>query len=74
MNSEIKFEQTDSGIVYVRPVSVNDLPKDVQEQAMGAETLYSVHDSDGSPLALVASRRLAFALARENELTPVNVH
>lgn len=74
MNSKFSFRNDDKGIVYVRPVSVEDLPSEVKEQAMGAETLYAVHDAQGSPLALVPSRRLAFDLARENELTPVSVH
>jgi len=33
-----------------------------------------VHDSDGQRLALVKNRKLAFALARQNDLAPVNVH
>jgi len=64
----------EDNIVYVRPVAVADLPKDVQEQAMGAETLYAVHDASGERLALVKDRKLAFILARQNDLTPVTVH
>nr|WP_319249712.1 DUF1150 family protein [uncultured Celeribacter sp.] len=61
-------------IVYVRPVSVSDLPQDVQAQAEGLDHIYSVHDADGTRLALVANRTLAFALAREHDYAPVNVH
>ena len=61
-------------IVYVRPVDVADLPQDVQRQAMGAERLYAVHSEDGERLALVRNRELAFMLARQNDLAPVNVH
>ncbi len=43
-------------------------------EAEGGEDLYSVHASDGKRLALVRGRRLAFALARQNDMDPVNVH
>ena len=61
-------------IVYVRQVAVSDLPQDIQDQAEGIETLYSVHRPDGARLALVKDRSLAFALARQNDLAPVNAH
>ena len=61
-------------IVYVRPVSVADLPAEVQEAAMGATELYAVHSAQGERLALVKDRRLAFLLARQNDLAPVSVH
>lgn len=61
-------------IVYVRPVAVSDLPKDVQEQVGDAELIYAVHDENGERLALVNDRQMAFVLARQNDLTPVNVH
>jgi hypothetical protein len=61
-------------IVYVRAVNVADLPEDVREQAMGNETLYAVHTSEGERLALVRDRRLAFVLARQNDMEPVAVH
>jgi hypothetical protein len=61
-------------IVYVRPVAVADLPDEIRQQAAGLETLYAVHRPDGERLALVRDRMLAFALARQNDLAPVNVH
>ena len=61
-------------IVYVRPVNVADLLQEVQEAAMGAEQLFAVHNSDGERLAVAKDRTLAFVLARENDLAPVNVH
>lgn len=61
-------------IVYVRPVKVAELPEDVQAQAGGLDELYALHDSSGERLALVSDRRLAFVLARQNDLAPVNVH
>lgn len=63
-------------IVYVRPVAVADLPDEVKAKARagGLEVLWAVHDADGERLALVADRKLAFALARQNDCAPVNVH
>ncbi len=61
-------------IVYVRAIAVADLPDEIQEQASGIETVYAVHDAKGARLALVANRELAFSLARENDMAPVNVH
>jgi len=38
------------------------------------DSAYAVHAADGSPLAVLANRDLAFAAARQNELEPVSVH
>ena len=61
-------------IAYVRPVSVADLPEDRREEAMGSTTLCALHSAEGERLALVRDRRLAFVLARQNNMTPVAVH
>ena len=61
-------------IVYVLPVAVADLPDEIRDQAEGVETLYAVHRPDGARLALVANRQMAFALAREHDMLPVNAH
>lgn len=61
-------------IVYVRPVPVTELPEEVQSQVPGLENLYAVHAETGERLALVKSRDLAFVLARQNDMAPVNVH
>lgn len=75
MNTPYQFDQIDENrIVYVRPVAVADLPDDVREQAQGIERLFAVHSADGERLALVRDRNLAFILARQNDLAPVNVH
>ncbi|MEM1429659.1 MAG: DUF1150 family protein [Pseudomonadota bacterium] len=78
MNERVNSEQTQSrsgrDIVYVRPVAVADLPEDVREKVPGVEALYAVHSEDGSRLALVRNRELAFLLARQNDLAPVHVH
>ncbi len=61
-------------IVYVRPVAVADLPEEVRQQAMGLDTIYAVHDASGERLALVKDRKLAFIVARQNDMAPVSVH
>lgn len=74
MNETIAFPEFEGRIVYVKAVDVADLPDDVQAEAGEAEQLYAVHNAAGEQLALVANRRLAFALARQNDLAPVAVH
>jgi hypothetical protein len=61
-------------IVYVGPVAVKDLPEDLRAETGDLDVLYSVHDKDGQRLALVGDRKLAFALARQYDFLPVNVH
>ena len=68
------WESIPRDIVYIRPVAVAELPSEVQEAAMGATQLYAVHSAEGERLALVKDRRLAFLLARQNDLAPVSVH
>lgn len=67
-------ENTAPRIVYVRAVKVADLPQEVQDEAGGLEKLYALHDAGGERLALVRDRHLAFALARQNDMSPVTVH
>jgi hypothetical protein len=49
-------------IAYVKPVIV--------EGSSG----YAVHAADGTQMALIANRDLAFAVVRQNEMEPVSVH
>lgn len=64
----------DRSVVYVRTVLVADLPADLQARIGDMAQVYSVHRPDGAQLALVADRRMAFDLARQNDLAPVSVH
>lgn len=73
MTQDIQLDALANGIVYVKPVAVADLPQAVRDQADGFERLYAVHDSEGQQLALVADRRMAFDLARQNQMHPVTV-
>jgi hypothetical protein len=59
---------------YVKTVDVADLPEEVQKGAKGRTHLYALHDAEGEQLALVADRRMAFVLARQNDYAPVPVH
>ena len=68
------FDAISENTVYVRPVDVIELPEEIREQVEGLDHIYAVHDADGQRLALVKDRKLAFFLARQNELAPVNVH
>jgi len=75
MDTKYDFgEEAGERIVYIRPVAVADLPEELRQQAAGFETIYAVHDASGARLALVADRRMAFVLARQNHMAPVSVH
>lgn len=73
-NIDLKALGGKDRIVYVRPVDVADLPKEVQSEVEGADQLYAVHAPDGERLALVKDRDMAFILARQNDYSPVTVH
>lgn len=68
-------------LVYVREVLAGDVIEELDE-ADSAElaeipantVLYALHAADGARLALMGDRDVAFAAARQNEMTPVNVH
>lgn len=58
-------------IVYVREAAPETLP----EHLRGSPgKFYAVHDVAGNRLALAPDRRMAFAMARRNDLTPISVH
>ena len=63
-------------IVYIRKVEVDDLPEDIRAQAQGAglSELYALGNENGEQLALVRDRKLAFTVARQNDMKPVSVH
>lgn len=74
---DVKFDalpESERQIVYVRPVTVAELPEALRAQIGPVETVYAVHRPDGERLALVRDQRLAFALARQNDLAPVHAH
>jgi hypothetical protein len=74
---QTRFEglpDAEKGIVYVRSVAVDTLPDEVRAQLGDLTTVYSVHRANGTTVALVANRELAFSLAREHDMAPVSVH
>lgn len=75
MNFEHYNEPAHAGAtVYVRSVSVSELPEELRPQVGDMSTIYAVHAADGERLALVRDRELAFVLARQNDLLPVTAH
>lgn len=74
MDTKIDLEQFGAGIVYVKPVLAADLPDEMRAKVGDLEELFSVHNAAGEQLALVADRKMAFHLARENNMEPVTVH
>jgi hypothetical protein len=49
-------------VAYVKPVFVE------------GSTAYAVHAADGTEIAVMADRDIAFAAIRQNDLRPVSVH
>jgi hypothetical protein len=49
-------------IAYVKPVVVD------------GNAGYAIHAADGTQMAVIADRDIAFAVVRQNELEPVSVH
>lgn len=71
-----------NNLVYVKPVAARDVREDLVDEddpsmapSITDETvLYALHAADGVRIALAGDRDLAFAAARQNEMTPVSVH
>jgi hypothetical protein len=74
MDTKFDLEKLGQGIVYVKPILAAELPEEMRERVGDLEELFSVHNADGEQLALVADRKMAFYLARENNMQPVTVH
>ncbi|MEQ1755599.1 MAG: DUF1150 family protein [Micropepsaceae bacterium] len=71
-------QQFAQNLVYIREVHASDLksagviPQDMQVNPL--QRFFTLCASDGRRLAVMDSRDLAFAAAREHELVPVSVH
>lgn len=74
MNTKYDLKDFGQDIVYVKPVLVADLPAKLRSKVGDLEELFAVHNAEGEQLALVANRKLAFHLARENQMQPVTLH
>ena len=49
-------------LAYVKPITVK------------GDSLFSVHAADGTEIAVIADRDVAFAAVRQHSLEPVSVH
>lgn len=74
MDTKFDFEKLGQGIVYVKPILAAELPDEMRAKVGDLEELFAVHNAAGEQLALVADRKLAFDLARKNNMEPVTVH
>lgn len=75
MHSKYDFSHFDTDdLVYIKTVTVTELPLDLQRQVGPDKTLYAVHKADGERVAVVENRALAYSLARDNDLTPMTLH
>jgi hypothetical protein len=68
-------------LCYVRPVFARDVREDIEREASEVSEafaddsiLYALHADDGSRIALMSDRDIAFAAARQHEMTPLSVH
>ena len=74
MDTKFDLEKFGQDVVYVKPILVAELPAEMRAKVGDLEELFAVHNAEGEQLALVADRKLAFHLARENNMHPVTVH
>jgi len=74
MNTPYDLNADVGRMVYVKPISVDALPRNVRDQAAGLKELFAVVDSEGQQLALVADRNMALALAVQNDYAPQPLH
>ncbi|MCB1394991.1 MAG: DUF1150 family protein [Rhodobacter sp.] len=64
----------DGKIAYIRQVDPASLPDEIRAQLPGDAAVWGVHAEDGEMLALARDRKVAFLLARQNDLAPVSAH
>jgi hypothetical protein len=62
-------------LVYIRSVAPDELAGTVPEDVLAsAEKLYAVHAADGTRVAVLSDREMAFVTARQHDMVPVSVH
>ena len=90
MKTEISNEQgapqgaplQDDGVktCYVRPVLAGDVRDEIARESKrdlalrDDSVLYALHAADGSRIALMSDREIAFAAAKQHEMVPVSLH
>lgn len=73
-------EQDGIKTCYVRPVLAGDVRDEIAResseelQLRDDSILYALHAADGSRIALMSDREIAFAAAKQHEMVPVSVH
>ena len=64
----------ESRIAYIREVPIETLPEEIRARLDGASHVFGIHTEAGECIALAPDRKLAFLLARQNDLAPVSAH
>lgn len=65
---------------YVRPVLAGDVRDEIARESQedlqlcDDSVLYALHAADGSRIALMSDRDIAFAAAKQHEMVPVSLH
>ena len=65
---------------YVRPVLAGDVRDEIARESKrdlalrDDSVLYALHAADGSRIALMSDREIAFAAAKQHEMVPVSLH
>ncbi|MEE4212143.1 MAG: DUF1150 family protein [Parvularcula sp.] len=76
----VRFHDHDRSVCYVREVFARDVREDIERELDAKYSfeddcvLYALYADDGSRIALMSDREIAFAAARQHELTPFSVH
>ena len=55
-------------------LGMNDVAVHVKPIVEDGATAFAVHAADGTRMAVIANRDLAFAVVRQNDMEPVSVH
>jgi hypothetical protein len=71
MNTSLNFRHLSQGDLAA--LGVQDLAF-VKQIVVNDETAYAVHAADGTQMALMTDRDIAFAAIRQHGLEPVSVH
>lgn len=69
-------------LCYVRAVTAHEVRDEIEREASSElseafeddSILYALHADDGSRIALMSDREIAFAAARQHEMTPLSLH
>ncbi len=71
------FAALGEGMVYLRPMSADDLMAEMPESRSEIDVskiYYALHGPDGSRLAVAENRESALALAKANDVELVSIH